>query len=302
MKPSRGYLLALASTLLLSTTGILIKYLLVHFQIQPVTLAFWRSAIVSVTMLTTLAFVRPAWLRIRWRDIPFYLVYGLVGVAFSQILWTYSVSLNGAALATVLVYSSPAIVAFLSRWLFREPLTWTKGVALFLTLLGCVLASRVYDTSQLRLGPLGVLCGLASGFTYSGYTLFGKEAGRRHHPITAMAYAFACGALFLGLAQSPTTILGLGNSLKGWGVLVLLALGPTLGGFGLFTLSLRDLPASVAGLIAPLELIFTSVIAFVTLGETLLPPQIVGAALIATSAILLRPRRERVAKQEGVTS
>jgi len=290
LKHSRGYLLALASTLVFSTTGILIKYILVNFTLPPTTLAFWRSGIVSLTTLVALKLFRPAWLHLHRRDVPFYLGYGLIGVALSQTLWVSSVSLNGAALATVLFYVSPAFVTLYSKLFFREPITRAKKAALILVLLGCALVSQVYDATQFRLGLPGVLCGLASGLVYSGYTLFSKEATRRHHPWVAMAYAFAVGTLFLSLTQWRGNLLALGNNGKGWGVLALLALGPTLGGYGLYTLSLRDLPAAVASLILPLELVFTAIIAFLVFGEILYPLQIVGAALIILSILLLRPR------------
>lgn len=291
MNRVRGYLLVLASTLVISTTGILMKYILTHFPIRELTLAFWRALIVSCTMLFALKLARPQWLRVQGRDIPFYLAYGFLGVAFSQALWIYSVSLNGAALGTVLGYVAPAFVTLLSRWLFGEPITPAKRVALALTFAGVVLVSRVYDTAHLRLALPGLLCGVAAGLAYGSYTLFGKEASRRHHPWVAMAYAFAFGTFFLALAQQPEQLFALGRDARGWTLVGLLALVPTMGGYGLFTLSLRDLPAGVAGLIQPLEVVFASVIAFFALGETLQPVQVAGAALILTGVLFLRPRR-----------
>ncbi len=306
MRQTRSYLLALASTLAFATTGPLIKYILLNTDLPPISLAFWRAAFVALFMLLALGTLRPGWLRMTRRDVPFYLAYGLIGVALSQTLWVYSVSLNGAAMATALFYVSPAFVALFSRLLFGEPITRAKQVALVLTLAGVVLISQAHDLAQFRLGWRGVLVGVASGLVYSTYTLFSKEGSQRHHPWAAMAYAFAFGAFFLGLAQGQGEMLALGGAWQGWAVVLFLALGPTLGGYGLYTFSLRDLPAGVASLILPLELVFAAIIAFMAFDERWHPLQILGALLIVLSILLLRPRVRRqpaaltLEKDEGI--
>lgn len=293
MRQTRSYLLALASTLAFATTGPLIKYILLNTALLPISLAFWRAAFLALFMLLALRALRPKWLSLTRRDVPFYVAYGSIGVALSQSFWIYSVSLNGAALATALFYVSPAFVALFSRLLFGEPITRTKQVALVLTLAGVALISQAYDLAQFRLGWFGVLVGIASGLVYSTYTLFSKEAGQRHHPWVAMAYAFAFGTLFLGLAQGRGDVLALSSAWQGWIAVLFLALGPTLGGYSLYTLSLRDLPAGIASLILPLELVFAAIIAFLAFGETWHPLQVVGAALIILSILLLQPNLRR---------
>jgi len=64
----------------------------------------------------------------------------------------------------------------------------------------------------------------------------------------------------------------------------MLAVGPSLVGFSLYTLSLRYLQASVASLIATLEPALTAVMAIYFLSEQLLLWQWIGAALIEAFA------------------
>jgi ADP-ribose pyrophosphatase YjhB (NUDIX family)/multidrug transporter EmrE-like cation transporter len=80
----------------------------------------------------------------------------------------------------------------------------------------------------------------------------------------------------------------LGDAYMGWLVLILLAVGPTVGGFGLYTVSLNYLPASVANIIATLEPAMTSVLAFILLGERFTTPQWIGSFLIVAGVIVLR--------------
>jgi DME family drug/metabolite transporter len=83
-------------------------------------------------------------------------------------------------------------------------------------------------------------------------------------------------------------LLWLGRSTLGWGILLLLALGPTIGGFGLYSLSLTLLPASVANLIAMLEPALTAVMAYLLLGERLNGMQWLGSLCIIGCVLIVR--------------
>jgi drug/metabolite transporter (DMT)-like permease len=89
---------------------------------------------------------------------------------------------------------------------------------------------------------------------------------------------------------ASTNIIWLGPSVAGWITLILLGIGPTVGGSGLYTVSLTYLPASVAYLIAAMEPAMTAGLAFILLGERFNAPQWIGSVLIMGSVVLLRFR------------
>jgi len=296
---TRGYVIALIATTIWATTAIFIRYLSSHFQLPPLVLAFWRDLFAASALWIGLGiFSRrqlvPAGLR---RHLLFLALYGLVLATFNAV-WTTSVALNGAAVATVLVYSSPAFTALFGWGLFRERLDLPKIAAVSLGIAGCTLTSGAYQLAAWKVNPLGIAVGLFSGVVFSAYSLFGKAASRRGlPPWTTMLYTFSFAAGFLLLLQRPATILWLGRSTAGWGVLILLAIGPTVGGYGLYTVSLTYLPASVANLIAVLEPSITAALALLLLGEEMTTMQWAGSGLILVGVVLLRTgemRRERV--------
>jgi DME family drug/metabolite transporter len=92
----------------------------------------------------------------------------------------------------------------------------------------------------------------------------------------------------------------LGNSLDGWLWLLALGLVPTLGGYGLFVMSLGYLPATVANLIATLEPVLTAIWAYFLLSEQLTGVQLFGSLIIFVGVILLRvgARRRKLALKE----
>jgi DME family drug/metabolite transporter len=285
---TKGYTIALTATSIFASTGIFTSYLLTNYTIAPLTLACWRDIIVSLVLAVILAVIRPSLLHIRRQDILFFVAYGFFGVAMFNALWVYSVSFSGAAVATVLVYTGPAFVVIAARWLFHEPITRFKVLAIALSLAGCILVTGAYDLTLLRLNPLGILCGVGIGVGFAFYSLFGKLSAPRYSPWTATTYSFGFGAFFLLLTQRPTQLISMGNAPLGWLTLFVLAAGPTLVGYTLYTASLRHLPVSVASLIATLEPVITAIMAFVLLGERLSAIQFVGALLIILGVITLR--------------
>jgi drug/metabolite transporter, DME family len=180
-----------------------------------------------------------------------------------------------------------------------ERLGPVKILAVTLSLLGCVFVSGAYDPASWQFNPLGVITGLLSGLAFAAYSLMGKEASERSiNTWTLLLYAFGFAAIFLFaynrltplLPQgvSSTNLLWLGEAYAGWLVLILLAVGPTIGGFGLYTVSLNYLPASVANIIATLEPVMTSIQAYVLLGERFTIPQWIGSLFIIGGVIVLR--------------
>lgn len=296
----RGYTVAIFATFIWSTTGIFIGYLSQTYAMPPLVLAFWRDGFVAVLLILALLFVRPLLLQTTPAGIHYFIIYG-IELAVYNALWTFSVKLNGAAVATVLAYSSPAFTALLGRWLLKESLTWRKGLAVVLCLSGCVLVSGAIDPAAWQANPGGIVIGLISGFFFAVYNLFGRSAAKRgHNPWTTMVYTFVVAAICLfvfnavGLyLPSLTQAVGsgdlfmLGNNLSGWGILFALAL-PTLGGYGLYMVSLSYLPSSVASLIISLEPAITAVMAYLLLGEQLSLIQIVGSVMILGGVIFIR--------------
>ena len=124
---SRGYLFALASAAVLSTTAIFIRYLTQTFQMPALILAAWREFFVVVTLLPILVIFKPALLKVNTKIFKYLVIYGLVLAAFNS-FWTLSVSLNGAAVATVLAYCSAGFSALLGRFVLFPILTLSSGV------------------------------------------------------------------------------------------------------------------------------------------------------------------------------
>jgi drug/metabolite transporter (DMT)-like permease len=297
---TRGYSIAVLAAVVLSTTAIFIRYLTQNFAIPALVLAFWRDLFAAASLFLILMCFKPGLLMSGRANLLYLAVYGFVLAVFNS-FWTLSVALNGAAAATVLVYCSAAFTALLGWWLLKEQLSRVKLLAVGLSLGGCVLVADALNPAAWSSNLASILTGIISGLMYAAYSLMGRSASQRGlNPWTTLLYAFGFAAVYLlgfnilfgswlpGAAVTPRELFALGSSVSGWGILAVLAVGPTLLGFGLYMISLAYLPSSVANLIVSLEPAFTSVTAYFLLGERLTGMQLFGGSLILLAVIFLR--------------
>lgn len=290
-RSAQGYTVALVSALFLSTTSIFIRHLVTEYSMPPLVLAFWRNVIVVGTLVPIMLLCGRRLLCVRRGDIPFLALFGLMLAAFNA-LWALSVAYNGAAVATVMVYCSPAYTAILGWKLLGERLGWPKGMAIALCLGGCALISGALDPGAWQSNFLGVVVGLLTGLCYTAYSLLGRVASERGiSPWTTLLYIFGfaggylmlvnlTGGLAPGSAMTPGDMFWLGDSLDGWLVLIALGAIPTVAGYGFYNVSLGLLDASVANIIVSMEPAFTMIFAYLLLHEVMTPVQLLGAALL----------------------
>ncbi len=304
---SKGYPVAVLSTVVLSTTAVFIRYLTKTYGMPALVLAFWRDIFTAASMAAILAMFRPGSLRLERKNTVFMVLYGLMLALFNS-FWTISVALNGAAVSTVLAYSSAAFTALLARILFHERLGWSKAAVVVTCLCGCALVSGALEPGAWQTNVMGISGGILSGLWYAGYNLMGRSASKRRlNPWTTVMYTFGVASCTLlaanlvlgrflpGGAVRSSDLFWLGSATEGWFILFLLAAGPTLAGFGLLNVSLNLLPSSVVNLILTMEPALTAIIAYLFLRERLSTVQVAGSMLILGSLVFLRFSERRYA-------
>jgi len=306
---SRGYAIAIFGVAVWSATAVFIGYLTSRYDFPPFLLAAWRDAIAGVTVWLALRAFRPDLLRLPRSQWKFVLIYGVLLSAFNG-LWTVSVVLNGAAVSTMLVYSSAAFTALIAWRKFGETMNLGKMVAILLGLGGLVLVSGAYSPDAWQSNTIAVITGLISGLMFTAYSLMGKVSAQRGiSSWTALTYTFMLASVLLAsynfiLPQLGPVTLGSPTLIphidaRGWVAVVLLGLGPTIGGYGLYNYSLSYLPASVVNLLATMEPAMTAIQSYFLLDERFSLAQVIGSLLIIGGVVIIRLMEERK-QQESV--
>jgi drug/metabolite transporter (DMT)-like permease len=279
LKETRAVITVLAGATILGSLGAWGRTIY-RYEGNPMVVVTWRALIGAVALAGLLAILRPQLLRIRPGDLPFFALYGFVGVTMN--FWAYfsAVKFTTLAVAITLLYTYPAFVVLLSALFLRERLTSTKLVAVVVTLLGSTLVAQVHQADWLRLNLKGILFGLLAGLSMATYSIFGKRALSRYAPWTVVLYAFGAGGLFLAGLSGPRLLQAIRYPAVAWLWILGLALIPSLGGYALYTFGLRDLQASQASIIATWEVVTAACLGWFLFGEQPAAIQYFGAALV----------------------
>jgi DME family drug/metabolite transporter len=282
----RGYLLVLGAALAWSTSGLFIRWTVAGSGMSALSLAFWRDLTTFACLLAGLGLLRPGLLRVERRDLPWLAALGIVGVGIFHVLWNLAILHIGYAIATVLLYFSPAFVTLIAWLVWREPLTRSKILAIVLALAGCILVAGREEMAGIELTAGGLLLGLVAAMCYGGFSLFGRQVAPRYSPWTVLIYGFGFGALALlpfQFAAPPP----LPTSLATWTWFFALVLLATIAPFGAYLAGLGHLPVSVASILAASEVVFGSLIGYLIFGEHLQALQVIGAVLVVSAVALI---------------
>jgi DME family drug/metabolite transporter len=286
-RPILGYLLALAAAVIWGTLGIF-AILIYRYNIDPIVLVTARGVIASSVLLSVLSLTDRAALRIDFRDIPFFIMFGLVGVTLNYISYFEAIARTSATTAVILLYTAPIFVTVAASILFKERFTLNKGLALSVTLAGCFLVAGGYNPGQLVANPIGVVAGIVAAVTYGCYTLFSKRSLTKYKSSTTVLYALVFGALFLSLISAPRLNQLWGLPGRGWVLVVALALGPTLAAYALYVKALSHIEAGSASIVCMAEPAATAVLAYVILGERMKALQVIGAVAVIVGVLVLQ--------------
>ena len=285
--------LVILAALFWSTAGWCITTSVRGSGISALGLAFWRVLFACLALIVGIGLTQPAALRVKRRDLPWLAGMGVLAVGTFQALWVLAILTNGASVSTVIQCNAPVIVTLLAWVFWREPLTWRKWAAIGMACAGTVLVSGLRGAGSIHITPLGLLISLGSAMAYAAITLFSKKLTGKYNLFVMLMYSFGFAALALLPFQigRPLPAQISGPAIVAFTGLVLVT---TIAGYGVYTLALRHLQASVASIVAMAEVPFAAVFGYVLLGERLDGWQVLGALLVVGGVLLLslRPKRE----------
>lgn len=249
-----------------------------------------RCTIAALVMVAFLLLSNRGALRIRIRDLWYFIGTGIVSLVFFNWCYFCAIEYSSLGVAAVLLYTSPVFVTVLSAVFFRERITWIKLTALVLTLLGSILVAGILGQASDGISLYGILLGVGSGLGYALYSIFGRIALTKYAPITVTTYTF----LFAALCALPLS--GLHHALflfslpSVWGNSLGMGILCCALPFLLYTKGLDQVETGKAAIMATLEPAVATAIGILFYGETLSWLKILGIGLIFLSIVLLNCR------------
>jgi DME family drug/metabolite transporter len=230
---------------------------------------------------------------------------GLCMAAY-QVCYFLAVPRSGVAVtALVAICSAPLFIAGLAAVALGERLGSRSATALALGVAGtALLVLGPRGAGELTPGLFGgVVLALGAGLAYALYAVVTKRGLGAAPPLALAAMTFTIGAAALAPALlvasaapagplPPPAVQSVGASLaeqvrRGWPLLLYLGVVPTAIAYALYTLGLRRVRATVAGIATLLEPLTATLLGVLAFGERLGPPGAAGAALLLAALVLL---------------
>ncbi len=277
-------------------------------------MAFGGSGVVAKPLMTAgLAPLHVVWLRVagaalvllpvalRHRDVvrrrPGLLVgFGLLAVAGVQTCYFAAISRIPVGVALLLEYLGPALLLGWVRFVQRRPVSRSAVIGVVLAVTGLAGVVEVWD--GLSFNALGLLLAVGAACCQVGYFVLAAHDGdgdERVDPLAVNAYGLLIGAIALTAVARPWNMrwrllarqvpFG-GGHVPAVALLVWMVVVATVIAYVTGVVSVRLLSPQVAGVVACLEAVVATVLAWVLLGERLTVPQIVGGALVLVGAFI----------------
>lgn len=236
--------------------------------------------------------------RIHWKDLWMFLGTGICSIAGFNIFYFVTITVTTLSVAAILLYTAPFFVLMLSAVCFQERITAQKVKGLVLALVGCVCTTGIFSGS-VHVTAMGVLTGVASGFCYALYSIFGKFALKKYTSETVTLYTFLMASAAMLPLSRPVSMFALAARPSLAGNIVLLGLVCTLLPFLLYTKGLSRVDSGKASILAFAEPLTATLMGMAAFGEM---PDGFGwlGVILLFGALVLLQMPQKVRKTEKI--
>jgi drug/metabolite transporter (DMT)-like permease len=222
--------------------------------------------------------------------------FGVLGVAGCQALYFVAISRIPVGVAILVEYLGPAMLLGWVRFVQRRPVRRSAVIGVLLAVAGMACVVEIW--SGLAFDGLGLLCAFGAACCQVAYFVLADHGAQQDDapdPAAVIAYGLIVGTVLLTVCARPWNIpfstltqrAALGDRevpsvlLIAWVVLVATVVAYLAG-----VIAVRRLSPQVAGVVACVEAVVGTVLAWVLLGEHLGAAQIVGGTLVLCGAFV----------------
>lgn len=215
------------------------------------------------------------------RDIAAYLLLGMIGNAGMSFCYFTALRYTSSGVAALLLYTYPAMVMAGSAILFKEKVTGSKILALFLALAGAF----IIIGADFRANVTGFVFAVLAAVIYSGYILASSRIIKDGMSIQASAFIMLGAGIVFGILN-PLLEFAPPTGPQGILALILIALVCTVLSFWSFLTGLEMVGPSTAALVSTLEPVVTVLASVLILSEKLTARTVIGGCLVMAALFI----------------
>lgn len=300
-RPGLGYAMVATAATLFAVNGTVSKVVL-GSGLSSLQLTQIRSTGAALGFLFfLLLFARERFVVDR-RELAFLVAFGVAGVAFVQ--WLFFVALEHlpVGIALLIQFTAPLFVALFARFVYHEHIRSRIWIALALCTTGLSIVVELW--TGVAFSTIGITAAFGAALALTAYMLMAERERRHRDPASLSFYGFLFAAVFWAVVQPlwqfPWGVLDDRVSLEGnladrtapvWVLVMFIVVVGTMITFSLLTGALRHIPATRASIVATLEPVLATVVAWLWLGESFGASQLVGGAIVLAGIVLAQTAR-----------
>ncbi|MFM1795555.1 MAG: hypothetical protein RLZZ340_232 [Actinomycetota bacterium] len=300
--PTLGVFLALTSSLLFGLNASTTK-VLIESGISAEQLVLFRSAAVALFAAIGVTLTNPKAFKLQLREVPFFALFGVVGVGLMQWAYSNAVANLQVGVALLIEYTAIVIVPVASYFLFKERVRGRIWLAIALVLGGLSIVAQPWAAG---LNLVGVIYGFMAAAFLSTYFIMGEHAQRKRDAFSTMFYAFLAATLFWAVAANinPSGLIDFSNdvnltgnlaslTMPSWVVLIWIAIAGSFVPMLFTFLAMRHLSASAVGIASTAETVFAFVFGYLWLSEKIDLSQTIGGVLVIVGIVVAQTARSK---------
>ncbi|RKD29489.1 DMT family transporter [Thermohalobacter berrensis] len=270
-------------------------------ELSPISLTFFRFFFASIIIFFVMVkYEKKNW-RLKGKDWIPVIITGVVGMVGYHIFFFTALKYTQASNASILAATNPIVTAVLASYFINEKLVIKRIIILILALIGVILTITNWNIKTLvnftfNKGDLIMLVAVTCWATYS---VIVKKIMDRYSPLILTTYSFiVCTVvLFPFVIREFLQISIFDISIKGWLPVVYMAIFPTVIGYLIQQMAIKEIGVSRAAIFINLVPVFSVILAAIILNEKLGYLRLISGFMIVLAVYLNSQIKEEAPKK-----
>ena len=302
----RGEIYLFLGAFLFAFNGIISKIVLLD-EISAWRLTQIRTGGAFVILFTFYIIFKRHELKPTKAELPWLILFGIVGVALVQALYFVAIERMYIGIALLIEFTAPIWILLFLRFVLKKHVPKGLWYAIALAFTGLLMITQVW--SGLSVDQIGLLAAIFDALALAGYFLIGDLLGKTKSSGAIATWGFGVATLILLFAlplwNFPTAAISndmnlLGRfenyQLPGWALVLWIVVMGTIAPYLLVISGLKILSASTASIFGMIEPVLAGIFAWWWLSERLTAIQLVGCMVVIVGISIADRARSGVGK------
>ena len=247
-------------------------------------LLFYRY-LMAAAVMAIIQLLRRRSLAIAWRDVPMVLLLGVL-FALSSVFMFMAFDYMPTGLVSTMYFVYPVITALIMTLFFKERMTWGRFISMVLALAGI---SMLYvGDGEATMNIMGVVLTFAAALVYALYIVITNRSRIRTMPSSTLAFwSLLVGMVVFFVRADCGMALQEVPSMEAWGLILLLAIVPTVVSCTSLVIAIRYVGSTVTSILGASEPVTAVLCGTLAFGEPLSLRIMCGVVVIIVAVVVL---------------